>query len=394
MRACHVVYAEYPEDPRVRREIDSLRIAGHEVDVICLQGEGESLEESIHGVHVSRVPLQARRGSRGRYLFQYALFFALSTVRLMALHRRKNFDAVHVHSLPDFQVFCTLALKLSGVPVILDLHEALPEIVAARFHLESGSPLVRLARFVERASVFFADRVLTVNETVRDLVAGRLRFQREIVVIMNSPDLRVLLSGDTDGLKRQLGLKEGPTIVYVGGINAERDLATLLRAVSLLRGRTEIQVVIAGHGDPEYVESLKALASGLPISNRVIFLPRIPQEQVLSYLALASLGVICYQENPLTEIAIPTKAFEYAAAGKPLAIARLRALARLFEGAAEFFRPGDVQDLALAIERLITNPAHSTRLVENARAVLSRCSWDIMESRLLSVYRQAGEVSH
>src|SRR5207249_3467056 len=127
---------------------------------------------------------------------------------------------------------------------------------------------------------------------------------------------------------RQLGLKEGPTIVYVGGINAERDLATLLRAVSLLRGRTEIQVVIAGHGDPEYVESLKALASALPISDRVIFLPRIPQEQVLSYLALASLGVICYQENPLTEIAIPTKAFEYAAAGKPLAIARLRALAR------------------------------------------------------------------
>ena len=165
-------------------------------------------------------------------------------------------------------------------------------------------------------------------------------------------------------------MKEGPTIVYVGGINAERDLATLLRAVSLLRGRNEIQVVIAGHGDPEYVESLKALASALPISDRVIFLPRIPQEQVLSYLALASLGVICYQENPLTEIAIPTKAFEYAAAGKPLAIARLRALARLFEGAAEFFRPGDVQDLALAIERLITNPAHSTRLVENARAVL------------------------
>ena len=36
-------------------------------------------------------------------------------------------------SLPDFLVFAALPLKLAGVPVLLDLHEAMPEFFASRF---------------------------------------------------------------------------------------------------------------------------------------------------------------------------------------------------------------------------------------------------------------------
>ncbi|HVG36770.1 MAG TPA: glycosyltransferase, partial [Thermoplasmata archaeon] len=134
--------------------------------MICLRGENEVGVESIGGTRVTRIPLRARRGGRLRYVFQYAVFFALSSLELFRIHRRNPLQIVHVHSLPDFQVFCAILLKLRGVRVILDLHEALPEIVAARFRPGIGRLLVRLARAAERFSVLFADQVITVNDTI------------------------------------------------------------------------------------------------------------------------------------------------------------------------------------------------------------------------------------
>jgi len=393
MRICHVAYAYFPVDPRIRREVDALRNAGHEVDVICLRGEDEVGVESIGGTRITRIPLRARRGGRLRYVFQYAVFFALSSLELFRIHRRNPLQVVHVHSLPDFQVFCAILLKLRGVRVILDLHEALPEIVAARFRPGIGRLLVRLARAAERFSVLFADQVITVNDTIGQLVVRRARPRHDAVVVMNSPDLGVLRMGDVDSLKRHLGLDSDPAIVYVGAIDPERDLTTLLRAVSSLRDRWSIQLVIAGYGDPEYVRALRETAAKLPLSHAVLFLPRIQQEQVLTYLALSSLGVISYQENPLTEVAIPTKVFEYAAAKKPMAIVRLRALVDLFGHAGEFFRAGDERDLASAIERILADPTRAEQLVDHAYDILRKCSWEIMRRRLLSTYERLGGIA-
>lgn len=393
MRICHLAYAYFPADPRVRREVDALRAAGHEVDVICLRGEDEVGVELIGGMRITRIPLRARRGGRLCYAFQYAGFFALSSLELLRHHRRRPLQIVHVHSLPDFQVFSALPLKLRGVRVILDLHEALPEMVAARFRPGIGRVLVRLARVAERFSVLFADQVITVNDTIRQLVVQRAHPRHDAVVVMNSPDLGVLRVGDVNALRRHLGLDSDPTIVYVGGINPERDLTTLLRAVSLLHDRQPIQVVIAGYGDAQYVRSLRESAAKLPSSHPTLFLPRIPQEEVLTYLTLSTLGVISYQESPLTEVAIPTKVFEYAAAKKPMAMVRLRALAELFGDAAEFFRAGDERDLASAIERILTDPSRAEQLADNAQKILQKCSWEIMQRRLLSTYERLGGIA-
>ena len=213
-----MVYAYFPADPRVRREVESLRGAGHEVDVICLRDDGELSRETVRGVGVVRVPLLARRGGRLRYLFQYVLFFLLSLVQLIRLHRHRAFQAVHVHSLPDFQLF-ELALFLAlledlllarqpdidaGVGADLALLEGEEDFLGVGEHL-------RLARLAERLSVRFADQVITVNEAVKGVVAERTG-RSDIVVVMNSPDAYALRSGDTAPLRLRLGLDSDPTI--------------------------------------------------------------------------------------------------------------------------------------------------------------------------------------
>lgn len=386
MRACHVVYARFPEDPRVRREVEALRAAGHEIDVVCLQGEEEPRDETVGGVRVFRVPLSSRRGGRLRYAYQYVLFFVMSATLVCLHHLRRRYDVVHVHSLPDFQVFAALVPRMAGARVILDLHEAFPEILAARFHLSEKSPLVGLGHLSERLSIWFADRVITVNETIRNLLGSRCKAAEKVVVVMNSPDVRTLKIGDVQALRQDLGLIGRPTLVYVGGINRERDLGTLLRAAAAMDGEIQFHLVIAGSGDPVYAESIYRLAAQLGLADRVAFLPRIPQDQVLTYLSLSEFGVVPYEDNPLTRVAVPTKAFEYAAVGKPMAISDLPALRTTFGGAAEFFKPGDPEALVAALRKLRRDRPHAESLANRARDILAQCSWDLMTRRMLDSY--------
>ena len=81
MRACHIVYGYFPFDPRVRREVETLRGHGHEVDVIALQEPGDAREESILGFHVYRVPLPIVRGGFARYAYPYLTFLLVQPPR-------------------------------------------------------------------------------------------------------------------------------------------------------------------------------------------------------------------------------------------------------------------------------------------------------------------------
>jgi hypothetical protein len=69
-----------------------------------------------------------------------------------------------VHNLPDFLVFCTFLVKLRGVPVILDLHDLMPEFYVGRFGVSKGGWLSALVRWQERQSCKFANHVITVSE--------------------------------------------------------------------------------------------------------------------------------------------------------------------------------------------------------------------------------------
>jgi len=55
-----VLYSYYAQDPRPRREIESLVKAGYQVDMICLRMDGQKKRETIHGCNLYRVNLKDR----------------------------------------------------------------------------------------------------------------------------------------------------------------------------------------------------------------------------------------------------------------------------------------------------------------------------------------------
>ena len=58
-----IVHAYYDEDPRVRREAETLVEAGHEVDVFALRRPDDDASGTIDGVTVRRLGVQRHQGA-------------------------------------------------------------------------------------------------------------------------------------------------------------------------------------------------------------------------------------------------------------------------------------------------------------------------------------------
>ncbi len=341
-----VAYTRFPMDGRVRKEAEVLAEHGYEIHAIALSTGNRSWEQQSQDVYVHELPMSATRGGRLRYLYQYTLFFILASLALLRLHRKLRFRAVHVHSLPDFQVFCALPLKLMGIPVILDLHEAFPEMVAARFHIGVDSPLVKLAQFAEQSSCRFADRVIAANDGIRRAIIARGVRLDHVITAYNTAQVSCNPSS-RETIMGRFGIQAGDLIVHAGGVNRERDLETLLRTLTMLPATYHL--VIAGEGDASYIERLRMQADHDGIGQRVRFLGQVALEDARGLMALASLGVVTLEENPLTRLAWPSRIAEFADLRKPLVLPDLPFIRSVVGEGAVYYKPGNAESLTLGI---------------------------------------------
>lgn len=381
-----IAYTEYESDPRVRGETEAVRAAGHSIDVISLRGKRKEAQSAGDAQpRIWQVPLESRRGGRSRYLFQYLMFFMMSTVRLLVIHLRHRIDVVHVHSLPDFQVFCALPLKLRRTAVILDLHEAFPEIIEARFPTRGRSCLVRLAQLAEAASAQFADHIIVANDGIRGAIVSRGTEPVKLTTIYNVTTVPELES-ERD-IREALSLPEGRLIVHAGGINPERDLDTLIRSLTIVPSDLGISLVLAGDGDPEYISSLHKLARDLDIQARVRFVQKLPRTRSLSLMAISEVGVVTARSNPLTELAWPTRIGEFAHLGKPLLVPQLRFILRTLGASALYYSPGDATDLGRQITTIISQAERSESLIRGALEICKALEGDSISERIIEVYR-------
>ncbi len=377
-----VAYTHYPWDPRVRREAETLARIGRLVTVVCARDKNEPARETAGGVEVHRLPLAIHRGGPLRYLYQYLLFSLLAATALFRLRRKDGIGAVHVHSLPDFLVFSAFGARLRGTPVLLDLHEAMPEIYAARFPRSVVG--LALARAAEKASCFVANRIFVVNETIRDTLAARGVPADRITVLYNSPDILSYSGGVHPGPLFPDGVSI--RIVYTGGVDRDRDLETLIRAVSEIHRSASVALVIYGRGPAEYRHRLERLVGELGLQDRIRFGGLLPRERVLAHLAQSDVGVATYERNPITEVILPTKVFEYIAINKPLVLPNLRAMRAMFSDAALFYEPGNARDLAEKILAAHRAGPEVDALHDRARTVYERVRWEVQAGTLAEAY--------
>lgn len=371
-----IVHAYYEEDARVRREAETLVAAGWEVDVFGLRRPDEDPTGVVDGVNVHRLPVGRHQGAGlPVYLAEYGAFLVRALWAATRAHRRRRYALVEVHSLPDYLVFAALPMKLAGVPVLLDLHEAMPEFFRSRFPKAANPISYRLLQLQEKLSCVFANEVLTVNETLGDRLRQMGVRKDKVTVIVDGPDLERF---DPGVHPRREFMADGTLrIVYTGALTPIYELDIVVRAVaSIAHSRPSLPVMATFYGRGDTLPALEALAAELDIADRITFGGRIPIEDVPRAVAEGDIAIAPTRLDPFTGMSMSTKVLEGAAMGKPVVASRLPTVERYFApDTLSIYESGDPESLAATILMLVDDAPGRAARVQRTWLRLNELSW-------------------
>ncbi len=371
-----IVHAYYEEDARVRREAETLVAAGWEVDVFGLRRPDEDPTGVVDGVNVHRLPVGRHQGAGlPVYLAEYGAFLVRALWAATRAHLRRRYALVEVHSLPDYLVFAALPMKLAGVPVLLDLHEAMPEFFRSRFPKAANPISYRLLQLQEKLSCVFANEVLTVNETLGDRLRQMGVRKDKVTVIVDGPDLERF---DPGVHPRREFMADGTLrIVYTGALTPIYELDIVVRAVaSIAHSRPSLPVMATFYGRGDTLPALEALAAELDIADRITFGGRIPIEDVPRAVAEGDIAIAPTRLDPFTGMSMSTKVLEGAAMGKPVVASRLPTVERYFApDTLSIYESGDPESLAATILMLVDDAPGRAARVQRTWLRLNELSW-------------------
>jgi glycosyltransferase involved in cell wall biosynthesis len=370
-KICLVRQFYFPFDTRVRREVHALLDAGHEVDVICQQGDGEPAVEHSGRLSVRRLRVRRRRQSVVQYLLEYLEFFLKATALLAVRQLRRRYDLVQVNSLPDPLVFGAVIPRLTGTPVLLDLHECAPEFFATKFDMPPDRLPVRVLAWLEQASIRFASMVTTCTDQMRDTFVGRGAPPDKVVVVLNGSDEAVFDPGRFPHSSNGNGFE----LISHGSLEKRYGIDTVIEAVARVDDIPGLRLKV--YGDGPQLEELEALTKVLGAEDRVWFSRGfVPLDELVAAIAAADAGVVAVERNPFRDLTLCNKMYDFIAMDKPAIVSRTRSVEEYFdESCFQLFDASDVDSLTAAIRELHADPSHGTGLAERAKQVAASHRW-------------------
>lgn len=375
-----VAHSYCPGDPRVRREAEALAGAGWGVDVLCLMDAGQRWRETVNGVRYLRFPLRRRRGGVLRYAFEYAALLVLGVAAAVALHGFRRYRLVQAHNMPDFLVFCGIVPWFTGVPLLLDLHDPIPELYRSKFLLPPEAPLIRVLTRMEGFCVAFADHCLAATEAFRRRLVERGRPPGKVTVLLNSPDPRIFFPREGAN-----GREEERTLIFHGTVTERSGVEAAIRAAEeVRRGGQRLRFVILGDGD--FLPEVRRLAAESDRPDWIDVRGPVPLESIPQEIAAAHLGIVPNRGGPFADLALPTRILEYLSMDRAVVASRSPAIADLFaESDLLFYDAEDHAELVRVLGSALASEEQRRHCVTEGGRVAKEHSWDVERRIYLDV---------
>jgi len=382
-RVCMVTYSHYESDNRVMRYAETLAQRGDEVEVFALRRSPEiPRAELMNGVRVFRIQNRFAKDEKSRFSFLRPLlrFLAVSSWKILRRHRRRSYDLVHVHNIPDFMVFAAWYPKLTGARVILDIHDIVPELCASKFGAGGNSWVVSGMKVVEKLSAAFANHVIIANHLWYDRYTSRSAKKEKCSVFLNNVDTRIF-----HPLPTQAPTSRKQVILFPGGLQWHQGLDIAIKAFAKLRVRlpeTEFHI----YGDGIMKPELEALVESLSLGNSVRFFPPRGIHEIAEVMASADLGVVPKRADSFGDEAYSTKIMEFMAVGVPVVVANTRIDKYYFNDAVvRFFESGNEDALADAMYAVLSDPDLRCQMIRNAVDYVATHCWNSRKHEYLAL---------
>jgi PEP-CTERM/exosortase A-associated glycosyltransferase len=269
-------------------------------------------------------------------------------------------DVLHAHS-PALNGLAALRVgRRMGLPVVYECRAFWEDAAADHGTAKEGGPRYRLTRMMETQVFRRADAVTCICEGLKKDIIGRGIPEQRVTVIPNAVDLARFAYGRPrdDALAAELGLAGATVLGFLGSFYAYEGLALAVRAMpDILLRHKHARLLLVGGGPRE--AELKALARAQGVADAVLFIGRVPHDEVARFYSLVD--VLLYPRLPmrLTELVTPLKPLEAMAQGKLVVASDVgghRELIRDGENG-RLFAAGNAQALAKAVIDVLADRA-------------------------------------
>lgn len=304
----------------------------------------------LHLTHPTRAPIP-RVVSQGFKSIGWDLQTFFRSYPLRADLARADFYHVVGQTLATL-----LQFKRFPAPVAVTVLDIIPWLVRRNPALNSlRHPVDRFFYRLALSGLKRADAIIAISEYTKRTLVETVGLPRErIHVVYPAVDLdRFRPLTVADAFRARYGLSsECVYLLFVGSDDPRKNLATLLRALGLLR-QTAPTVRLLKVGAPHFVEErqrLLGLAAELGLQDHVLFFDHVSDEDLPFFYNAASVLVM-----PSLYEGFGLPVLEAMACGTPVICANATSLPEITGGGAALFEPTDAVQLAQVLGTVLGN---------------------------------------
>lgn len=373
MRIAYVHNIELELDSRTQREINSLLKDGNEVlfcgwnKELSKKNERKNILLRNKNIDIENICVKVHKG-KGISRNWYSL--VLYEIKLCSwfIKNRKKYDAIHGCSF-DVVLFALPIAKILKKIIVYDIYDDY-----ADSHVV-GKIVYKILKKIDGFLIEHVDTVIICSEKRKDQLASKEA--KQLVIVHNTPDIEDVQI-DYFKINRSNRMK----IVYVGNLYEGRYTYEMAQIITK---HPKWELHCGGSGD--LAREIHDLADKY---DNIFFYGRMNYEETLALEKQCDIVTALYDPRfPNHKFAAPNKFYEAIYLGKPTIMAHDTGMDSYVDkyllGVTVDFEEKDIEK---ALEEIERNLRYWKEREESIKRIYNKFfSWEIMENRLIRIYR-------
>lgn len=250
-----------------------------------------------------------------------------------------------------------------------------------------------IGKELEERSLREADRVLVINEKLKDYVIQLGASPERTQVLRAGIDIKQFdLAVNGSGIRSQYGLnKEDVVLFFMGWLYHFSGLKEV--ALQLAKGKyPNLKLLIVGEGDA--YKELQQIREKYNLQKQVILTGKKPYPEIPAFIAASDICLLpAYPTEEVMQDIVPIKMYEYLAMAKPVISTRLPGVMTEFgEDNGVIYVPSPEEVVAKALD--LVRSGNLKQLGLKARSFVEKYSWDNITSEFEKFLKEAIKEKH
>ncbi len=206
-----------------------------------------------------------------------------------------------------------LLARSLGAKMIFDIRDLWPDSAIELGYLK-GNLMIRTFKSLEKLYYKKATIITTTTPSIREYLLKEGIPSEKVKLLLNSTDTDFFKPAKTD--RKKYGFKNDDFIlIYTGAHGPAQGLETFVKTAANLKKYSKIKFFFVGEGEEK--EKLITLGKKLNLRN-FLFHNEVPITEIVKMVNFSDIGLIGLAKEKIFQQAMPTKASEYFACGKPV----------------------------------------------------------------------------